>query len=39
VIGVLAKVDVEDEYVIDGIMTRIVSMDLANNGYFYSLTM
>jgi len=29
----LAKVDVEDEYIFDGVMTKIISMDLENNEF------
>ena len=31
----LAKVEVEDEYIFDGLMTKIISMDLENNGFVY----
>ena len=35
IIGMLAKVEVEDEYIFDGVMTKIISMDLENNVFVY----
>jgi len=39
IICMLAKVEVEDEYIFDGVMTKIVSMDLENNGFVYFITL
>ena len=35
----LAKIGVEDEYIFYGVMTKIISMDLDNNGFVYFINL